>query len=72
MHARMGIPEQRDTSELARHRRHGRSQPGAAFIARPRALFMPTFMRRMSDRKPISPWALLRVKVMAMMSRSWP
>jgi hypothetical protein len=23
-------------------------------------------------RKPISPWGLLRVKVMAMMSRSWP
>lgn len=25
-----------------------------------------------SDRKPISPWGLLRVKVMVMMSRSWP
>jgi hypothetical protein len=37
-----------------------------------RARVMPKFMRRMSDRKSISPWGLLRVKVMAMMSRSWP
>ena len=36
------------------------------------ALVMPTFMRRMSDSKPISPSGLLRVKVMAMMPRARP
>jgi len=37
-----------------------------------RARVMSSFMRRMSDKKPISPWGLLRVSVMAMMSRSRP
>ena len=37
-----------------------------------RAWVMPTFMRRMSDKKPISPWGLLRDRVMAEMPRSWP